>query len=315
MFSIKPYMSSLIEDWELVARDSLNGNFLHSRNFMDYHGDRFLDASLLVYDKERPVAIFPANRMNERVYSHQGLSYGGLILSDSFPMEKLLEIFNTILNHYISIQIKSLHIKEIPSFYVRGHHEWFAYCMYALGAELEKLELSFTIPLSAASPRYSKGRKWGINKAKKHGLEIQEVSDFRPFWETVLGPNLWKRHHARPVHSLEEIQWLAQRNAPHIRQFDVWYKGETVAGTTVFESETTAHTQYISATPQGKSLCALDLLIDRLVTHTFAHKAYFDFGTVNIRQDNSLNAGLMAWKESFGALPFVHRFYRIDLKS
>src|SRR5690606_13901610 len=105
-------------------------------------------------------------------------------------------------------------------------------------------------------------------------------------WEKVLCPNLWERHGAKQVHTLEEMQLLAIRNAPHIRQFEVLDRGETVAGTTVFETRTTAHTQYIAATPRGKSLSALDLLMDYLIKNTFSHKAYFDFGTVNKRQDN-----------------------------
>lgn len=46
---------------------------------MDYHADRFQDASLMIYRKGQLYALLPANRLNNILYSHQGLTYGGLI--------------------------------------------------------------------------------------------------------------------------------------------------------------------------------------------------------------------------------------------
>ena len=56
-----------------------NSTFLFHRDFMDYHQDRFDDYSLLIFKKEKLIAVFPANKIDEILYSHQGLSYGGLV--------------------------------------------------------------------------------------------------------------------------------------------------------------------------------------------------------------------------------------------
>ena len=51
---------------------------------MDYHADRFEDYSLMVYYKSELYALLPANRVADTLYSHQGLTYGGLLMtSDS----------------------------------------------------------------------------------------------------------------------------------------------------------------------------------------------------------------------------------------
>src|SRR5690606_2008408 len=156
-------------------------------------------------------------------------------------------------------------IKAVPSFYGISSLEWMPYCMSLLGAEVYRSGISFVLPMPASYSQYTKGRRWALNKALKAGLKVEEVTDYRPFWERVLVPNLWERHGVKPVHTVEEIQWLADNNVPFIRQIEVREGGKLIAGTTVFETQTTAHAQYIAASPRGKELSALDLLIDHLV--------------------------------------------------
>ncbi len=312
MITVQPYSPALAPQWEEVLENAVNGTFMHSRRYMEYHGDRFLDASLLVYDGAIPAGVFPAHRVAGEVYSHQGLTYGGLVIHRDLKTESIITVLGEILKHYHDLQVNRLYIKAVPSFYGTSSLEWISYCMFLLEAEVYRSDLSFALPLPATYSQYTKGRKWALSKAKKAGLVLAEVNDFRPFWEEVLVPNLWERHGVKPIHSVEEIQWLAENNAPFIRQFDVLEEGKVVAGMTVYETQTTAHAQYISASPRGKNIAALDLLVDHLIHKIFSHKAYFDFGTVNVDHGKRINKGLMAWKESFGAKPYVHQFYRVE---
>lgn len=302
----------LLQDWSQVINHSINGTFMHSRRYIAYHGDRFLDASLLIYLDRFPVGVFPAHRIEDEVYSHQGLTYGGLVIHQDLKTESIIAVLREVLKHYHKLQVSSLYIKAVPSFYGTSSLEWMSYCMFLLGAEVYRSDLSFVIPLPASNRSYTKGRKWALNKARKAELRVEEVNDFRPFWEQVLVPNLWEAHRVKPVHTVEEIQWLAANNAPFIRQFDVLEEGKVVAGMTIYETQTTAHVQYISSSARGRELAALDLLIDHLVQQEFSHKACFDFGTVNEENGTKINKGLMDWKESFGAKPFVHQFYKVE---
>ena len=46
---------------------------------------------------------------------------------------------------------------------------------------------------------------------------------------------------------MQEITNLKKKFPENIRQFNVYYNDEIVAGTTIFESENVVHSQYISA--------------------------------------------------------------------
>ena len=89
-------------EWNEFIRSSKNGTFLLDRNYMDYHSDRFEDCSVMFIEKERIFAVFPANINRDKgiVYSHQGLTYGGLIMGREINTTRVLEAFSTLTNYY-----------------------------------------------------------------------------------------------------------------------------------------------------------------------------------------------------------------------
>src|SRR5690606_37498826 len=96
MFTITPYRPSLLNDWNTVLSQSLNGTFMHRRSYMEYHGDRFSDFSLIIYKKSRPVAILPAHRQDTDLYSHLGLSYGGPVIV-RLSVDSIFQMFKCLL--------------------------------------------------------------------------------------------------------------------------------------------------------------------------------------------------------------------------
>jgi len=107
------------------------------------------------------------------------------------------------------------------------------------------------------------------------------------------------------------MQRLKHLFPENIRQFNVYYNDKIVAGTTIFESSTVAHCQYISKAPDMEDLGSLDFLFRYLITEIFNEKRFFDFGISNESQGKKLNEGLSYWKESFGAGTIVHDFYEV----
>ena len=156
------------------------------------------------------------------------------------------------------------------------------------------------------------GRKEGIKKGIVNKLEIKEVYDFQDFWDEILIPNLTLKHHAKPVHTLQEISKLKALFPKNIRQFNVYKNGNIVAGTTIFESENVAHSQYISGKEDKNELGGLDVLHHHLLSEVFNKMKFFDFGISNENQGRKLNNGLAYWKESFGASTIVHDFYEVE---
>ena len=114
MFSLSLYNSSLKTQWDNFINESKNGTFLFQRNFIEYHKNRFEDYSVLFYKQNKLIAVFPANKLNDKIYSHQGLTYGGLILSNQIKFSDVFEIFSLLLSHLYENNYTTLIIKEIP---------------------------------------------------------------------------------------------------------------------------------------------------------------------------------------------------------
>ena len=309
-YTIKRYEHKDYDSWNDFIGKAKNATFLFHRDFMEYHKDRFDDFSLMIFVNEKLVAVLPANRVGEIVYSHQGLTYGGLVYNEKIKLSSVIEIFKAILFFLNENNLLKLQLKLIPSIYHQKPAEELNYALFLAEAQLIRRDSLAVIDLST---RYSlsKIRKRGIKNGINNRLIIKEVDDFESFWNDILIPNLDKKHQAKPVHSLKEISKLKALFPEKIRQFNVYENEVIIAGTTVFESENVAHSQYISGKEDKNELGGLDLLFYQLISEVFKNKRFFDFGISNENQGRKLNDGLSYWKESFGANTIVHDFYEV----
>ena len=321
-FQIIPYAEEYKSRWDrFVAslngtyKGSKNTSFLFQRDFMEYHQDRFEDFSLLIFKEEKLRAVLPANRIGARLYSHQGLTYGGLVLDAEIRLKEVLELFQELLSFLSQSGIEELELKMLPQFYQELPGDELDYFLFLTEAKLIKAETASVIDCRNRIPLNS-SRKHAVNQAVKAGFSVEKTTDFEPFWNQVLIPNLEVQHDAEPTHSLEEITSLAKRFKYNIHQFEVRdAQHQLLAGATIFETQVVAHVQYISATPEGKKQGALDFLFQQLIEEQFSHKWYFDFGTSNEQAGTKLNAGLQFWKETFGARTRIQRTYRLQTKN
>ena len=310
-YTIKIYEPNDDGVWNAFISAAKNATFLFHRDFMGYHESLYQDYSLLVFDKELCVAVLPANLSGSILYSHQGLSYGGLLYNEYLNLQEVIVCFEAVLLFLTKKGIDLLHCKTVPSFYHKKPAEEILYALFLAKGQLVRRDSLAVIDLTKDFA-FSALRKRGIQKAIKNNLIIKEETEFESFWNQILIPNLKIRHQVKPVHSLEEITYLKNKFPKNIRQFNVYCKGQLVAGTTIFETETTAHCQYISKYEKEKNSGSLDFLFDHLIRTTFADKNYFDFGSSNENQGKELNAGLVEWKESFGASTTIQDFYEIE---
>ena len=67
MFTFKKFCDSYENIWDEFLNESVNGTFLQSRRFLNYHPKgKFIDCSIMVYDeKNRLCAIVPACDVEE----------------------------------------------------------------------------------------------------------------------------------------------------------------------------------------------------------------------------------------------------------
>lgn len=314
MLTIRTYQSSDKNLWNDFIKNSGNATFLFNRNFMEYHADRFQDYSLLIFKDEELKAVLPANIEENILHSHQGLTYGGLVLEKTATFEETAKIFKETLRFLEKENIEKLQLKLLPEFYHILPSNELDQLLFLLDSKLIRSDVSSTIFYEEKLEITSSNRLRGIKRGIKNDLKVKEETDFSGFWKAVLEPNLMEVHNKKPVHSVEEIELLKSRFPENIRQFNVYLKDEILAGVTIFETETVAHAQYISANEAGRKQGALDFLFDYLINY-FDYKRYFDFGISTENQGKTINKGLINWKESFGGRSYVHRFYEVETKN
>jgi hypothetical protein len=310
-YTVKRYEKSDYENWNAFIGQAKNASFLFHRDFMEYHSNRFQDYSLIVLDGEKWVAVLPANIDGNEVFSHQGLTYGGLVYNEKIKLASIIEIFKSVLSFLNENKIEKLQLKLLPSIYHQKPAEELNYALFLAKALLIRRDSLAVIDLLKKN-NLSKLRKRSIQKGISNNFIIKEMNDFKDFWNEILIPNLVNKHQVKPVHSLQEITKLKALFPENIRQFNVYQNGIIVAGTTVFESENVVHCQYISGDEIKNELGGLDLLFQHLISDVFKNKQFFDFGISNENQGQKLNNGLSYWKESFGASTIVQDFYEVE---
>ena len=259
---------------------------------------------------EALVGLVPSNLVEDKLYSHQGLTYGGLVLNSKSKLVDVSAYFSAVLSFLNAEGINSLHIKTLPAIYHLIPSDELQYLLFITEAKLLRTDISSTIELSNAL-KIRSNRMEGVKKAKKHNLRITEGTDFDTFWNEILVPNLKERHNAAPVHSLDEIKSLNLSFPNNILQFNVYDGTKLVAGATIFDTKNVTHVQYISANADKQTLGSLDFLFEYLIKTRFGDKKYFDFGTSNENSGKNVNKGLQYWKECFGARSIVHQTYEV----
>jgi len=311
MIEINKYENKYKNEWNYFIDISKNGTFLFNRNYMDYHSDRFIDYSLMIYQKGKLVAVFPANIQDDIVYSHQGLTYGGLIYINKLSMIDILNIFDVLKNYCREGKFKRIIYKAVPYIYSTYPAQEDLYALFRNDAKLVSCNLSSTISL-VNKVNFIESRKSGIRKAIKNNLTCTVSNDFDCFWD-ILSNNLKAKYDINPVHSLQEIEYLHSLFPENINLFIVKKQKDLVAGTVLYISKRVVHVQYISASPEGQKLGALDLLFDYLINNKYFYFDYLDFGYSTEKMGYYLNEKLLFQKEGFGGRGIAYNIYELNI--
>lgn len=307
-----------VDLWNNFLKSGKNKTFLFDRGFMDYHKQRFVDFSLMLFnDAGVLTSLVPANisrQQKDVVVSHEGLTYGGMVVKEDVKIETVICSFYYCLKYLYENGIQHFLLKNFPSFYNIHPTDEVDYIMFLLDATLCRRDIALVIDQKNRIPYTSNIRREG-SKAEKMNAKVVEDSDMNKFWKQILIPNLQERFGVNPVHSLEEINLLKENFTDHIRQFNVFLNDQIVGGTTLFIDNKVAHCQYISANAEGRKTGALNFLFKYLIDTVFSGKRYFDFGIVNEENGKKINSGMLFWKEGFGGRAMKHDFYNIDTNS
>ncbi len=319
VMNLKPrsYKHVDAEAWDAFCGAAYQATFLHSRRYLSYHGERFVDRSLVLECEKKWMGIFPAALQpndDSCVVSHPGITYGGILHKKELVGERMITALSMICEHYAEQGYEKLRYKATPWFYHTTPAQDDIYALYRIGAQRIRCDLSSTIDLKNRQP-VSNRRKRSLKKALRAVTEVSEGIEYLPdFWK-VLADNLKQKHQTTPVHTLAEITTLAERFPDSIRCVVGYVDGALVAGVLLFKTSTTTHAQYIASSSAGYDVSALDAIFEHCILQALNEgKRWFNFGVSTESGGHVLNDGLYRFKSEFGGGGAVHEFFEIDLR-
>jgi hypothetical protein len=296
---VRKYEERYREQWEDFIDHSANGTFLHRRSFMEYHGDRFEDASVMVWEGEELVAVFPAHREGDQIFSHNGLSFGGWIYKKDLNSAYQQSIVHEVLGYYKNLGYSSISIFPVPFFYHQEEVDMDG-VLKSLGFGEGGSKEIYVI--KAPFHMKDKGKKKGVRRANRKGLQVKEEEVSQEFWQQMLEPMYLEKMEKLPVHSWEEIQELSHNHPGKIMQVSAYMEDRLLAALVIFKHAEGIKVQYSAVNQEGRDSRAMDILMHDLLFRPGVR--YIDMGTANDAVTGEKLESLAYWKESFGAEEF-----------
>ncbi|KGO97441.1 hypothetical protein [Flavobacterium enshiense] len=312
-YTVRKYQESDYLLWNDFIHQAKNATFLFHRDFMEYHSNRFEDFSLMVFSDDKLMAVLPANKKGKEVHSHQGLSYGGLVVKKTLRIKEYVSVFQSVLYFLNENGFNVLNLKMLPKIYNQTIAEEIDYVSFLAYAETYRSDVYLVID-NNEKYKPNRNRKRALTLAENLNIGVKEDGNYKDFWNSILTPNLENRFGVKPVHSLEEMEKLALLFPKNIKLYNAYQDNELKAGVVMFLTDTVAHFQYSSGGNDRTDTAALDILFDYII-RKYSDKKYVSFGSSSENNGRVLNEGLAYWKESFGARTSVQNFIRFQTKN
>lgn len=194
--------------WDnFVLNDSINGTIYHTRKFLSYHNDKFIDSSILIYWNDKIVGVLPACIYNHKYYSHKGSTCGGLVYSKQVNnLDKLTKILDNIFlhfNNYILIKVsENIYFKDNSNDLLN----------FILSQKCDKLtdismyyELNVNSPIDLFPKNDNKRLLCKHIKNKIINIRIADtIEEYSTYYDLLL-ENLKEKNDVSPLHSKEEF--------------------------------------------------------------------------------------------------------------
>lgn len=308
--------NSYKDRWDsFIERDSINGTFLQSRRFLDYHPEgRFSDVSLMIMQGSSIVALVPAHSYNDEngkhFSSHSGSTFGGIVIDRrKYNISAMEEMIPLIDDYLKSEGYTDASLAMTSDIFSEQSMDLFDYYFYKRGWIVNN-ELCTYIDLkdtpSDLTAIMSSSRRRDYRYSLKNNLTFRELkeNEIADFYQ-ILCENLVK-YDTKPVHTLDELLEFKQyRLKDEVGFYGVYDENNRMlAGSMIFEfSDKVFHTQYLAQ--------ATDTLRTKLFPMEFLDESliqlsrdrgfrYFSFGPSTLDHGRYLNVSLATFKEGFG---------------
>ncbi|WP_282038078.1 hypothetical protein [Saccharicrinis aurantiacus] len=304
-FEIREYNPCLKKQWDSLIMESDLPSFMLLRDYLEYHQYKYTELSLMYYKKNKLIAVIPGNTVNNTFYSHQFISYGGIIAKRNCSLFDLEIIYEDLEVYLLKRKITNIQIKLAPFYYYESQSQVQDYILSK--KRIDNLSTKIGCFINTSKHIFPKS---SIEKRKLNlGLFNIGVSEnYSEFW-TVLDKNLWEMHQTKPVHNIEEITKLKQLFPSFISLFTINDKidNSIQSGCILFKERNTLRIPYIATSIEGRKNRATHALYYSIVEYYKNSFGYIDFG--NINTEERINRGLLNMKERFGASIYKSSIY------
>lgn len=309
--------------WDrFVLKESINGTFLQTRNFLNYHpAGRFEDNSLLFLKGSNIIAVIPAHVEAEgdgkHLVSHKGSTFGGIVLGKKYKKIKDMQIIFKELDNYLKENnFTKITLKLTSSLFSVEESELIEYFLF-LNDYVSSCEIGYCIdfrgykediPMNFTS---SKRRDYKYSLRNPLEFKVLEKDEEIACFYQVLENNM-KKFDTVPVHTLDEIKELKNdRLNENIRFYGVYFENRLIAGGMIFYFEKKVfHTQYLATDQDMLYLFPNEFLYENLI-ETARNEGFekLSFGTSTLEHGRVLNQSLAQFKEGFGTREYVNRTF------
>jgi hypothetical protein len=311
---VKEYSSEYETKWDdFVLNHSVNGTFQQTRNFLNYHGDRFKDKSLILYKgNDTMVAVIPACDIEDNgvhVFSaHAGSTFGGIVMGESFyDIEHVGAVIDTLEAYVIEAGYDKLVLKITSDIFAKKNANLLYYFLFQRGY-ISYDEISCYIDFNEYNEdiisNFTSGRRRDYKYSLRNDLTFEKIESIEKIenFYTILCDNLSK-FDTKPLHSLEELLDFKENRLKDIVEFyGVYCSDKMIAGSMVFLFDNRVfHTQYLAADQGCLKMYPMNYLDVRLIeTAKERGFKYFSFGTSTFEHGKVLNKPLIEFKSGFG---------------
>lgn len=301
--------------WDkFVLEDSMNGTFLQTRKFIEYHAPgKFKDCSLMFYKGESLVAVILSCEIETEkgkiFFSHKGTTFGGIIVSRQIYFSAAIaELMDQFEENLLREGYAGCYIKVTPGIFQKENTDLLDYFLYQRGFQ-QYSELNFYMWLEPYKQdivsQFNSAKRRAHRYSLKNGLEFRELENNEEIlqFHEVLQINL-KKFGLQSVHTYEELLQLKFDRFPkEISFYGVYLKNRLIAGSMVFVFYNEIfHTQYLASDQDYLKYYPMDFLIYNLIGQAIKREMKkLTLGICTENQGRELNMGLARFKEGFGA--------------
>ena len=317
---VKEYAEGHHEAWDQFIRTrSRNGGIFQERDFLSYHAEgKFNDASLLFFEKEALMAVFPAAYISEdnkiKVVSHPGSSCGGLIFHNTATLQQVLEVLESLIEFYKGKKIHSLELRLAEPIFHYIPDEEIRYLLWYRGFILKSQEISTCVKLTETRMWEKLCRKRNLSYIKqqeKDGVKVLETDDVDMVYP-VIETNLKERYNRIPTHSREELMLLKKIYPDRIHYWIAKNEDKVLGALVLFDvNKTGVHSFYIAKNEQYQNVKAMPLLFHKAFEHYYKQGYdWFNFGISS--RGKQIKWGILEFKENVGGRATARQIWYLD---